>query len=84
MASSNLHDNGTAILLVTGDITANGGNAQFELARRFLCETVALRSGDTVGLDIPEMGAPGYPEFITAIAPETVSRSQIESMGRGF
>ena len=35
---------------------------------------------EIAGLDIPEMGAPGYPEFITATAPEMVSRSQIESM----
>ena len=39
---------------------------------------------EVAGLDIPEMGAPGYPEFIIPIAPETVSRSQIESMGRGY
>ena len=29
------------------------------------------------GLDIPEMGAPGYPEYITPIAPENVPSTQI-------
>ena len=33
---------------------------------------------EVAGLDIPEMGAPGYPEFITPIAPEMVSHSQLE------
>ena len=27
---------------------------------------------ELAGLDIPEMGAPGYPEFITHVAPETL------------
>ena len=35
---------------------------------------------EVAGLDIPEMGAPGYPEFITPIAPEMVSMSQVSSM----
>jgi Amt family ammonium transporter len=32
---------------------------------------------EIAGLDIPEMGAPGYPEFINPIAPEQVPSSQI-------
>lgn len=35
---------------------------------------------EIAGLDIPELGAPGYPEFITHVAPEMVSTSQVESM----
>lgn len=35
---------------------------------------------EVAGLDIPEMGAPGYPEFITPLAPEMISQSQIDSM----
>jgi Amt family ammonium transporter len=32
---------------------------------------------EIAGLDIPEMGAPGYPEFITAITPDQVSPAEI-------
>ena len=32
---------------------------------------------EIAGLDIPEMGAPGYPEFIESIAPEQIPASQI-------
>jgi Amt family ammonium transporter len=34
---------------------------------------------EIAGLDIPEMGAPGYPEFISAVAPETVSSNEVET-----
>ena len=33
---------------------------------------------EIAGLDIPEMGASGYPEFITPLAPEMISRSQYD------
>lgn len=32
---------------------------------------------EVAGLDIPEMGAPGYPEFISHVGPEQVPTSQI-------
>ena len=32
---------------------------------------------EIAGLDIPELGAPGYPEFINHVAPEQVPSSQI-------
>jgi len=34
---------------------------------------------EIAGLDIPEMGAPGYPEFITSMAPENVPVSEISA-----
>lgn len=34
---------------------------------------------EIAGLDIPEMGAPGYPEFIQHISPEQVPASQVAS-----
>jgi Amt family ammonium transporter len=34
---------------------------------------------EIAGLDIPEMGAPGYPEFISHVGPEQVPSSQISS-----
>jgi Amt family ammonium transporter len=32
---------------------------------------------EIAGLDIPEMGAPGYPEFITHVAPGEVPASEV-------
>lgn len=32
---------------------------------------------EIAGLDVPEMGIPGYPEFIPPVAPEDVPRSQL-------
>src|SRR3954447_17447762 len=32
---------------------------------------------EIAGLDIPEMGAPGYPEFITSIAPEDIGPEDV-------
>ena len=53
----------------------------FKLLAKVLGSNRVPPEVEVAGLDIPEMGAPGYPEFITPIAPEMVSRSQIESMG---
>ncbi|HEY7087583.1 MAG TPA: ammonium transporter [Tepidisphaeraceae bacterium] len=39
---------------------------------------------EIAGLDIPEMGAPGYPEFIDHIAPEQVSNSDIAAAREGL
>lgn len=43
------------MLLVTGDLTANGGNAQFELVMKYLCNSITLSSGASVGLGMPEV-----------------------------
>jgi Amt family ammonium transporter len=34
---------------------------------------------EVAGLDIPEMGAPGYPEFITAISQEQITPSELNA-----
>jgi hypothetical protein len=34
---------------------------------------------EIAGLDIPEMGAPGYPEFITHVSSESIATSDINS-----
>ncbi len=34
---------------------------------------------EIAGLDIPEMGIPGYPEFITSATPESVPADQIKA-----
>jgi ammonia channel protein AmtB len=36
------------------------------------------------GLDIPEMGAPGYPEFISHLAPESTPTFPMGQPGRGI
>jgi ammonium transporter, Amt family len=39
---------------------------------------------EIAGLDIPEMGAPGYPEYITSITPDEVPASEIAEAARGM
>lgn len=45
--------------------------ALFLLLERLLGSNRVAPEVELAGLDIPEMGAPGYPEFITHIAPES-------------
>jgi Amt family ammonium transporter len=52
----------------------------FKLIGKFLGSNRVSPEVEIAGLDIPEMGAPGYPEFISSIGPEMISRSQIEGM----
>ena len=51
----------------------------FKLIGKFLGSNRVPPEVEIAGLDIPEMGAPGYPEFITPLAPEWISRSQLDS-----
>ena len=44
----------------------------FLLLERVLGSNRVAPEVELAGLDIPEMGAPGYPEFITHVAPETL------------
>lgn len=46
--------------------------ALFLLLERVLGSNRVAPEVELAGLDIPEMGAPGYPEFITHVAPETL------------
>ena len=34
---------------------------------------------EIAGLDVPEMGVPGYPEFIPPVAPEQVPAAEVEA-----
>jgi Amt family ammonium transporter len=52
---------GGAVFFLIGKVVGNRVPAEVEIA----------------GLDIPEMGAPGYPEFIAHVAPEQVPAEQI-------
>jgi 3',5'-cyclic AMP phosphodiesterase CpdA len=46
---------GAPILLITGDITANGAESQFDLVSRYLSSTITLSSGEIIGLEMPEV-----------------------------
>ena len=39
---------------------------------------------EIAGLDLPEVGAPGYPEFVETISPEQVTKSDIEAAKAGL
>jgi Amt family ammonium transporter len=39
---------------------------------------------EIAGLDIPEMGAPGYPEFITSMVPSDVSPAEVADARRAL
>lgn len=51
----------------------------FKLIGKFLGSNRVPAEVELAGLDIPEMGAPGYPEFITPLAPEWINRSQLDA-----
>jgi Amt family ammonium transporter len=53
-----------------------GGVIFFVIGQVFGSNRVAPEI-EIAGLDIPEMGAPGYPEYIEAIAPEQVPASEV-------
>jgi ammonium transporter, Amt family len=55
------------------------GGAAFIAIDRLLRGSRVPPEVEVAGLDIPEMGAPGYPEFITHVAPESSGVSQINS-----
>ncbi|HWE96035.1 MAG TPA: ammonium transporter [Tepidisphaeraceae bacterium] len=52
------------------------GALVFRLIRLWLGSNRVPIEVEIAGLDIPEMGAPGYPEFTTHLAPEQVPLSQ--------
>ncbi len=58
------------------------GGAVFLLIGRWLGSNRVRPEVEIAGLDIPEMGAPGYPEFITHISQEQVTESEVSAMGR--
>jgi hypothetical protein len=53
-----------------------GGVIFFVLGKVFGSNRVAPEI-EIAGLDIPEMGAPGYPEYIESISPEQVPASEV-------
>ena len=58
-----------------------GGSIFWAIGKVFGSNRVAAEI-EIAGLDIPEMGAPGYPEFIAATAPEEIASSDIAAARR--
>ncbi|HEY1922826.1 MAG TPA: hypothetical protein VGG44_08660, partial [Tepidisphaeraceae bacterium] len=57
------------------------GAIVFRLIGRWIGSNRVRPEVEVAGLDIPEMGAPGYPEFITHVSQEQISTSDIFAMG---
>ena len=59
------------------------GTVAFTILRAILGSNRVSVEVEIAGLDIPEMGASGYPEFITHVAPEQVPMAEIVAARRG-
>ncbi len=57
------------------------GGIVFRLIGRWIGSNRVRPEVEVAGLDIPEMGAPGYPEFITHVSQEQITTSDIFAMG---
>jgi Amt family ammonium transporter len=57
------------------------GGIVFRLIGRWIGSNRVRPEVEVAGLDIPEMGAPGYPEFITHVSQEQITTSDIYAMG---
>jgi Amt family ammonium transporter len=57
------------------------GGIVFHLIGRWIGSNRVRPEVEVAGLDIPEMGAPGYPEFITHVSQEQITTSDIFAMG---
>ncbi len=55
------------------------GGIVLSIIARFAGDNRVTPDVEIAGLDIPEMGAPGYPEFVTNVGAEQVPSSQISS-----
>ena len=53
------------------------GGLLFWLVGRFIGGNRVPASVEIAGLDIPEVGAPGYPEFITSTSPEQIGSAEL-------
>jgi len=60
-----------------------GGVAFYVIGKIFGSNRVSAEV-EIAGLDIPEMGLPGYPEFVKAMAPEEVPAADIEEAKRSI
>jgi Amt family ammonium transporter len=58
------------------------GGIAFYIIGKVLGSNRVSAEVEIAGLDIPEMGLPGYPEFVKAMAPEEVPAAEIEEAKR--
>ncbi|MGD0462411.1 MAG: ammonium transporter [Tepidisphaeraceae bacterium] len=68
-----------AVTCITWNIIVGG--IVFRLIGRWIGSNRVRPEVEVAGLDIPEMGAPGYPEFITHVSQEQITTSEIFAMG---
>jgi Amt family ammonium transporter len=57
------------------------GGIVFKLIGRVLRSNRVRAETEVAGLDIPEMGAPGYPEFITHVSQEQITTAEVNAFG---
>jgi Amt family ammonium transporter len=56
------------------------GGLVFAMIGRLIGSNRVSPEVEIAGLDIPEMGAPGYPEFISHVSSENIAPSEINSV----
>jgi Amt family ammonium transporter len=66
-----------AVACITWNVVAAG--AIFWVIGKILGSNRVPAAVEIAGLDIPEMGMPGYPEFINATTPEDISADEIRA-----
>jgi len=59
------------------------GGLIFQLIGRCLGSNRVRPEVEVAGLDIPEMGAPGYPEFISHMSQEQITSAEVTAFDRG-
>jgi Amt family ammonium transporter len=65
-----------AVTCIAWNVVVGGG--VFLLIERYIGSNRVPPQVEIAGLDIPEMGTPGYPEFITQMSREQVSLSDVD------
>jgi Amt family ammonium transporter len=68
-----------AITCITWNVIVGG--IVFRLIGRWTGSNRVRPEVEIAGLDVPEMGAPGYPEFITAMSQEQITPSELNAFG---
>jgi Amt family ammonium transporter len=66
-----------AVTCLTWNIVVGG--IVFRLIGRWTGSNRVRPEVEIAGLDVPEMGAPGYPEFITAMSQEQITTSELSA-----
>jgi Amt family ammonium transporter len=70
-----------AVTCITWNLLVGG--IVFKLIGRVLRSNRVRAETEVAGLDIPEMGAPGYPEFITHVSQEQITSAEVHAYGSG-